>query len=133
MFVMKYSYSSSRLAIFYNLSIGKWTSHMHACQSAIVRSFPIRNSCNVMHETTQYIIICSKVFYTKNVQLSHLDRKPGTANITPCMYYMTVNKNSTKHTHLLDKTNFKGMLPGLKTTKLRIIALNVCMHEFIMI
>ena len=34
------------------------------------------------------------------------------------MYYMTINKNSTKHTHLLDKTNCKGMLPGLKTTKL---------------
>ena len=46
------------------------------------------------------------------------ENQAPSANITPCIKYLTINKNSTKHTHLLDKTNFKGMLPGLKTTKL---------------
>ena len=33
--------------------------------------------------------------------------------------------------HLLDKTNFKGLFPGLKTTKLLYIVLNVCMQAWI--
>ena len=59
-------------------------------------------------ETTWYIIILKGILH-KERATSTLRLKTVTANITPC---------STKHTHILDKTNIKDMLSGLKTIKL---------------
>ena len=86
---------------------------MHAYQSAIVRSFPIRNPCNVcpkLPNMPKGILHKECTAFTLGLKTRH--SKYYT------VYYMTINKNSTKYIHLLDKTNYKGMLPGLKTTKL---------------
>ena len=86
---------------------------MHACQSAIARSFPYKihaMSCMKLPNRPKGILHKECAAFTIGLKNRH--SKYYT------MYYMTINKNSTKHTHLLDKTSFKGMLPGLKTTKL---------------
>ena len=101
---------------------------MHACQSAMARSFPIPNPYNFM-KLASYLVYNNTLKGTLHKECATFTLGLKTRHSK--YYRMCYNKQYNKHTHLLDKTNFKGILPGLKTTELLYIVLNVCMHEFI--
>ena len=101
------------IAIFYNLSIDEWTSHMHACQSAIARSFPIPNPCNVMKLYLVYNNMLKGILH-KECATFTLGLKTRHSKYYT-LYYMTIYKQfQTYPPPGQNQHYFKGMLPGLK-------------------